>query len=223
MASFHPGFQSSAQDAFKGDHELFLDRLVVSSQKKHVEDKQLLERQLVPFFESSNSSKASYEPLERVARKSLPAHGHGLKRNAGERSGNNLASTPSKKDPQTRQGKHRRGAKSQGVKPQGPQANSDSEVSTSTFVRIGSSDSASSPLRPQQKHTPTATLGDMGMASSPPSPLNSEEHCSSLNADYNKFAGPAFCNSPTPDCLPIPTTSLLMQEAADSLQSQLML
>ncbi len=38
-----------------------------------------------------------------------------------------------------------------------------------------------------------------------------------------KFAGPAFTNSPTPDCLPIPTSSLLLAEAADGLRARLSL
>ena len=38
-----------------------------------------------------------------------------------------------------------------------------------------------------------------------------------------KFAGPAFTNSPTPDCLPIPTSSLLLAEAAEGLRSRLTL
>lgn len=38
-----------------------------------------------------------------------------------------------------------------------------------------------------------------------------------------KFAGPAFTNSPMPDSLPIPTSSLLFQEAAEGLCARLTL
>ncbi len=38
-----------------------------------------------------------------------------------------------------------------------------------------------------------------------------------------RFAGPAYTNSPTPDSLPIPTSSLLAQHAAESLRSRLMI
>lgn len=206
-------------DAFKGDHELMVDRLVVASKKKHVDDSLLQERALVPFFESADPSYSSFEPLERRIRST---HQHGLKRGAGERSGASLASggsTPKKDNLAAQPAKHRRGGK---------QAPSDSEASSVTVARTGSSSSeATSPSRGQRKHGrvpeahPASAPGSQGRRS--PSPPHKRSEQLSAVIDAGKYAGPAFCNSPTPDCLPIPSTNFLMTEAAASLCSQLTL
>lgn len=56
-------------------------------------------------------------------------------------------------------------------------------------------------------------------------PRKRQEH---IDAAYpaepsSKFAGPAFTISPMPDSLPIPTTSLLMTQAADRMKSGLVI
>lgn len=43
------------------------------------------------------------------------------------------------------------------------------------------------------------------------------------SASASRFAGPTFTNSPTPDCLPLPTSSLLMAQAAEQLRATLQL
>ncbi|GAB4814146.1 hypothetical protein N2152v2_001192 [Parachlorella kessleri] len=231
--SFCPG----PQQQFKGDHELLVDRLVVASQKKQVDDSLLQERVLVPFFEPSDLSKTTFEPLERRSRRSPPPaqQHHGLKRNAGERSGGSLSSSPKKENHLAKQ--RRSGAKAVPAAIGRRAAyHSDSELSSTTnlmrtfsTVSDGQTKPANSPARGQRKHArqhaesvPTAAAAVLPRRS--PSPPHKREHLpSSPMGQYGKFAGPSFCNSPTPDSLPIPTTTLLMQQAADSIRSRLTL
>lgn len=234
--TFCPGPQQ-----FKGDHELLVDRLVVASQKKQVDDSLLQERVLVPFFEPSDMSHTTFEPLERRSRKSPPpaAQQHlGLKRNAGERSGASLSSSPKKENHLAKQ-------RRSGAKPVPAAAgrraayHSDSELSSTTnlmrtfsTVSDGQTKPVNSPARGQRKHArqhadslPAASAAGLPRRSA--SPPHKREHLpNSPMGQYGlagKFAGPSFCNSPTPDSLPIPTTTLLMQQAVDSIRSRLTL
>lgn len=225
MASFCPATQF---DAFKGDHDQFIDRLVVSSQKKLVDDSLLQERALVPFFEPSDSVNTSFEPLERRAQKApFPQPHHGLKRNAGERSSASLSSSP-KKEITLSAAKQRRGTKSPTAPMRG--SSSDSE-SSATALRPSASGTfeVPSPARGNNRKHNRQTDAQPRRSPSPP---HKREHLPSVDAlaatltpvskyGPGKFAGPAFCNSPTPDSLPIPT--LLMQQAADSLRARLSL
>lgn len=59
---------------------------------------------------------------------------------------------------------------------------------------------------------------------SPPRKRQEQNFYDTASSNPAKFAGPAFTNSPMPDDLPIPTTSLLlMHEAADRMAQGLML
>ncbi len=107
---------------------------------------------------------------------------HGLKRNAGERSGANLAGSPPKKENQLHLAKQRRGnkASSQGAASgRRPAYHSDSEVSSASSARAAAepAKSAPSPAHGQRKHTRTADSPAVsGQGRRSPSPPHKREH-----------------------------------------------
>lgn len=86
---------------------------------------------------------------------------------------------------------------------------------------------------PSSKHLPGLALPGGGTIpapatserrQSPPRKRQEQNFYDTASTMPPKFAGPAFTNSPMPDDLPIPTTSLLlMNEAADRMAHGLML
>ncbi|PRW39162.1 hypothetical protein C2E21_6994 [Chlorella sorokiniana] len=223
--------RSMKVQSFKGDHDMLVDRLIAASQRKEVAMDSLQERHLVPFFDSSEASATSYQALQpgRRASKPVPVPAHGLKR--AERSSGHLAGSPPKKEAEVLQARHQR-------RPARPASSGSSAASGAA------SDTEMSSPPPQQRKPRQGKKGKAAPASatagaqraSPArrradpvadlaalrSPAGRASGAKAAPAP-SKFAGPAFTNSPTPDCLPIPTSSLLLQEAADGLRSRLTL
>lgn len=183
------------------------------------------ERQLVPFFDSSEASATSFQALQpggRRASKPVPVPAQGLKR--AERSAGHLAGSPPKKEAEVLQARHQRRAprpaSSGGSAASG--AASDTEMSSPPPQQRkprgqGKKGKGASPAR--RAPNPAADLAALSAASAAAgAALRSPAGRAPLGAKVahapSKFAGPAFTNSPTPDCLPIPTSSLLLQVRA---------
>lgn len=275
-----PAFDFNARmkvQSFKGDGDLLLDKLIAASQRKEAPMESLKERTLVPFFDSSEASAATFQSLQPgrhpaasrpVAVPASPAGSpHGLKRHAHERSSAHLAGSPPKKESEVVKAKHqRRGGKqaasatgtspaSSGGKPSGG-SHSDSETTSARKPRGGAVATKPAPtaspavlLALGKKHQRAATgSGPQAQRQSPPSkraePMMDMAQLAAASAAAGamlrtpgnkgakpvaaapattKFAGPAFTISPTPDCLPLPTSLLMMGEAADGLAARLTL
>ncbi|KAL4856438.1 hypothetical protein ACK3TF_003234 [Chlorella vulgaris] len=268
-----PPHHHARMQVFKGDQDHLLDKLIAASQLREVSLDSLQERTLVPYFDASDASTASYlatQPGRKQAQQS-PA-GHGLKRHAHERSSAHLAGSPPKKEAELLQARHQRRAKQAASCGSASAASSSGgKGSTSTSTSGSDTEMSSIPARksrvlaapaPARKHSrdasATTTAASRAAAASssgaqratppPPSKRPSSNQASldmrqlaaasaaaaaSLRTPGksgartppcpSKFAGPAFTNSPTPDCLPLPTSTLLFQDAADSLRSRLTL
>ncbi|EFN54092.1 hypothetical protein CHLNCDRAFT_136216 [Chlorella variabilis] len=239
--------------SFKGDQAHLLDKLIAASQRKEVPTEALKERTLVPFFDSSDASATSFQSLQAgrrpaatkpltVPKQPQAALQHGLKRHAHERSSAHLASSPPKKEAEVVQAKHQRGkpaasAASSGGKGAAAGSSSDTEASSARKPRPASGkkhqrevaaraaapsggSQRASPPRKRPEHAATHARAPAA-ASALRTPAKGTKAAPA--APSSKFAGPAFTNSPTPDSLPIPTSSLLLQEAADGLRSRLTL
>lgn len=78
---------------------------------------------------------------------------------------------------------------------------------------------------PRRRPEPASVMHQLVAASSAAAgaPLRTPGSKGGKPSVPTKFAGPAFTNSPTPDCLPLPTSSLLLAEAADGLRARLTL
>lgn len=227
--------------SFKGDHDMLVDRLIAASQRKEVAMDSLQERQLVPFFDSSEASATSFQALQpgRRASKPVAVPAHGLKR--VERSSGHLAGSPPKKEAEVLQARHQRRAPRPATSGSSASsgAASDTEMSSPApqqrKPRGQGKKSKAAPAAGAQRASPTrrradpvADLAALSAASVAAgaalrSPAGRAPSGAKAAPAPYKFAGPAFTNSPTPDCLPIPTSSLLLQEAADGLRSRLTL
>ncbi|KAL4440315.1 hypothetical protein ABPG75_003316 [Micractinium tetrahymenae] len=241
--------------SFKGDNDMLVDRLIAASARKEVATESLVERALVPFFDSSDASAASFQALQPgrrgAASKPVPVPG-GLKRHAHDRSSLHLAGSPPRKEGEVLQAKHaRRGSKPSSSASSGGRSGGDSDVEMASPpaqqrkprsggkkhqrdggaakpaapAPAGPSGQRQSPLR--KRPEPALDMRALAAASAAAgaalrTPGGAPKAASRWPAPA-KFAGPAFTNSPTPDCLPIPTSSLLLAEAADGLRARLTL
>jgi hypothetical protein len=234
---------------FKGDQPHLLDKLIAASLRKEVQPETLKERTLVPFFDSEEASDTTFQPLQPSRRSPtkpaavLPGKGgHGLKRHAHERSSPQLAGSPPNKEAELVKARHQRRGKQAASAGSG----SDTDASTARKPRAsgpangrkhqldgaprsaapgGGSAQRQSPQRKSPDHNADLDMVQLAAASAAAATsLRTPGKAPSLASLLpSKFAGPAFTNSPTPDCLPIPTSSLLLQEAADGLRSRLTL
>jgi hypothetical protein len=188
---------------------------------------------------TSPARRAASTPIA-AAKAAAPYGGqpaHGLKRHAHERSGANLAGSPPRKETELIQAKHQRRSGKTASNSGGKGASAASSDSETTSVRKprgapgsakkhqreasgvaapGSSTSQrQSPLRKRPEGAAPVDMHTLAAASAaasaslrtPPKPAVKAAH----PGLPSKFAGPAFTNSPTPDSLPIPTSSLLLQ------------
>lgn len=178
----------------------------------------------------------------------VPAHGAGLKRHAHERSSAHLSGSPPKKENEVVQAKHQRqraakqaaSASTTTAGGKGSGSGSDSEMSSAPQQRKargakgGAAPQAQAPQQPQGKKqgkqvaAAAAATADMRQLAAASSAAGAALRTPGSGKGAGKglplkFAGPAFTNSPMPDSLPIPTSSLLLQEAAEGLRSRLTL
>lgn len=195
------------------------------------------ERTLVPFFDSEEASDTTFQPLQPSRRSPtkpaavLPGKGgHGLKRHAHERSSPQLAGSPPNKEAELVKARHQRRGKQAASAGSG----SDTDASTARKPRAsgpangrkhqldgaprsaapgGGSAQRQSPQRKSPDHNADLDMVQLAAASAAAATsLRTPGKAPSLASLLpSKFAGPAFTNSPTPDCLPIPTSSLLLQ------------
>lgn len=170
---------------------------------------------------------------------------HGLKRSVNDRSNAHLtdgSGSPPKKENQVVKAKHRRnkggaGATTSNGMPATPGAPKHSKSAAKNAAALAS-DHTNGTHSDGELSAHTASKGAKqrdGGKPPRPAPSKSSAHLDvhSTSADgtpskgngfrTTKFAGPAFTNSPMPDSLPIPTTSLLLQEAAERMRSRLLL
>lgn len=206
LPSYNPAtVMPNAGHSFKGDQDIHVDRLIVSSKMKEVQASELQERELVPYFGADESGVAASAPLQKRPNKkqqAAPANGahHGLKRNVGERSAPSLAAAGSPKKENGQPAKHQR---------QGGSKQQQQPAAAAAAPAPGAQQQQGKKKGAQRKGN--GAQGTPARAAPLPPPVAS------------KFAGPAFTNSPTPECLPIPTSRFLMQDAADHLRSRLTL
>ncbi len=194
------------------------------------------ERQLVPFFDSSEASATSFTALQpsgrRAASKPVPVPAHGLKR--VERSSGHLAGSPPKKEAELVQARHQRRAprpaSSGGSAASGSASDTEMSSPAPSQQRKPRSQgkkgkgAPAAPVAPRasparRRAEPVADLAALAAASAAAgaalrSPAGRAPAGAKAGPAPYKFAGPAFTNSPTPDCLPIPTSSLLLQVCA---------
>lgn len=244
--------------SFKGDNDMLVDRLIAASARKEVATDSLVERALVPFFDSSDAGGAAtfqaLQPGRRGAATKPVAVPGGLKRHAHDRSSSHLAGSPPRKEGEVMQAKHaRRGSKPSSSASSGGRASvdgSDVEMSSppaqqrkprsggkkhqrdSGAAKPAPPASAAPPAQrqspPRKRPEPVLSMRALAAASASAgaalrSPGGGPKPTAPRGPAPTKFAGPAFTNSPTPDCLPIPTSSLLLAEAADGLRARLSL
>lgn len=203
--------------------------------------------------EAGATSFKALQPLRRGSATKPVAVPGGLKRHAHDRSSSHLAGSPSRKEGEVLQAKHaRRGSKASSSSSSGGRGSvdgSDVEMSSppaqqrkprsgnkhqrdsSTAKLMAPASAAPSGQRqspPRKRPEPALTMRALAAASASAgaalrSPGGVPKAPVPRSPAANKFAGPAFTNSPTPDCLPIPTSSLLLAEAADGLRARLTL
>ena len=173
----------------------------------------------MPFQFDDDVPMPAAGPLERRGAskaQAIPAH-HGLKRVSSGSAGS-LSSSPPKKEAERQQGQHLRKPASPATSADGrkhrrdpsaknlPQLAATASSARALPAKAAAQAAAASALKPRAVVRPVnsaASLTPVRVSTPPaPNPLSG-----------SKFAGPAFTNSPTPDSLPIPTSSLLMAEA----------
>jgi hypothetical protein len=167
----------------------------------------------------------------------VPAHGAaGLKRHAYERSSAHLSGSPPKKENEVVQAKHQRqraakqaASASTATGGKGSASGSDSEMSSAPQQQRKARGAKGAPApqaqasqqpqgsKKQGKQTATADKRQLAAASAAAgAALRTPGSAKGAGKGQGlplplKFAGPAFTNSPMPDSLPIPTSSLLLQ------------
>ena len=185
----------------------------------------------MPFFDSSEASATSFQALQpgRRASKPVAVPAHGLKR--VERSSGHLAGSPPKKEAEVLQARHQRRAPRPATSGSSASSGaSDTEMSSPApqqrKPRGQGKKGKAAPAAGAQRASPTrrradpvADLAALSAASVAAgaalrSPAGRAPSGAKAAPAPSKFAGPAFTNSPTPDCLPIPTSSLLLQVRA---------
>lgn len=180
----------------------------------------------MPYFDSSEASTDSFQALQMgrhgVPTKPLPVpvakagrHGPGLKR--AERSSGALASSPPKKENEVLQARHHKPAPATSGGSSASGSASDTEMTSAPQLprkqRAAGNKKGKSPQRKQRAgDSDMAALAAASAAAGAALRTPGGRRPAAPRAPaLSKFAGPAFTNSPTPDCLPIPTSSLLLQ------------
>ena len=233
-------FKLQRHVSFKGDQESHLNDLILASQKKQVDDVVLKERALVPFFDAPVDA-GTLQPLQgKAAHKKLPQQQQVMtnnkprKANAKPASGSPKAVAVEDAFPaaakQPKKGKKAAATKQQTTSEgqhqhQGRKHNRDPSYrhlpSLASAASLGPSVSSSGRQSPPRKRQEQHFYDSVSSAEQFANQHQPHQHRQSM---VPKFAGPAFTNSPMPDTLPIPTTSLLlMHEAADRMAAGLML
>ena len=171
---------------------------------------------------------------------------------SGKRGGSatQLSTSPPKKESERAQGRHKKSASppaSSGVSPpagaKGRKHHRDpstkslpSLAATASVPGLQQSGRASPPRKraetaPQPTSKPAVSgrrKGDSarelhgGITPAEPA-LAQQQAALAHSTSASRFAGPAFTNSPTPDSLPLPTSSLLLAQAAEHLGARLQL
>lgn len=235
--------------SFKGDKETHLDKLIHASQKKMVDDIQLSERQLIPYFDEAMAEidEARCQPLQLQQRRKSQHQMKAATPQTGKVHSTPVDNAQRKRGDRTDK-KHQEGLNSK-VKAE----NTNNNVSpNSTRKAKGKKATNGDSLHPQQKaglrkhhrdpsqkqlHTfsadgPSAVVQSNLSHATPPrvkrhvvnEANEANESSGSAALGTARFAGPAFVNSPTPESLPIPTGSLLaLHETVDKIQAGLVL
>ena len=235
--------------SFKGDKEMHLDKLIQASQRKVVDDFSLSERQLVPFFDGSMAKidEAHCQPLQQRSHLGVK-HTNGATPPSKNIKHSNSHSTPIASGAQRKRGDRTEkknqealnGNVKQNVKAENTNANSNTnstphstrkskgKKSTNGESTVVPSQQRAAGLRKHNRDSSQKQLQiseDVPLARSPRVKRHVVDAISELSTVSSaRFAGPAFVNSPTPDSLPIPTTSLLaLHETVDRIQAGLVL
>lgn len=225
--------------SFKGDQASHLDQLIASSQIKPGDVQPDQERALVPFFDSSESTNTDFEPLQGRRAAPPPAH-HGLKRGAGERSAADLPSTAAAKKKENKQQAQQRAAAA-AIVPRAPAPEAPPHQPRAAGAKAVRFAEPAAPRQAAQQPPAARTskhqrkdsgknllaLLTGGQGANAPTGQQQPGHVTPppqrKRPEMQRFAGPAFSNSPVPESLPFPTPGLLMSEAAESLRSRLTL
>lgn len=220
--------------SFKGDQDSHLNDLVVASQTKQIDDVVLKERHLVPFFDT-HVEPAALQPLQGSKKKGSNQH---QQHQHDTQYTSNKQHQQRRPNVKTAANVDDAGMASAIPKPPPRKGGKNNKTAAKQANDTAQHESRKHHRDPSSKHLPGLALpggGAIPASSSPSAPATSGRQspprkrqeqnfydtASSLPA---KFAGPAFTNSPMPDDLPIPTTSLLlMHEAADRMAQGLML
>lgn len=185
--------------SFKGDLDSHVDELIKASSNKSIGATVLHERLLVPYFDTTpcpSDATPSLEPLQGRAPQ-------------GKKGNQQPAAKPSKSQ------KDSAALPRKGGKGGNKGAQQQQQLSSRKHHRD-----------PSQKNLAALATKAVPVVmgrQSPPRKRQEQLSNSGPPPDPSKFAGPAFTNSPMPDTLPIPTTSLLMHQAADQLRSGLII
>ena len=217
--------------SFKGDQDSHLNDLIVASQTKQVDNVLLKERHLVPFFDTQVEP-AALQPLQKKK---------GISNQHQQHQHDTTASNKKQRKPNTKSAGHvaiedsslaaalppkpRKGGKNNKTVTAVKQVNDTAQHHNQSrkHHREPSSKNLSGLALPGGGTIPAPVPATSGRQS-PPRKRQEQNFYDSTASMPAKFAGPAFTNSPMPDDLPIPTTSLLlMHEAADRMAQGLML
>jgi hypothetical protein len=225
--------------SFKGDQDSHLNDLIVASQTTKTDNVVLKERHLVPFFDS-HVEPAALQPLQSKKKGSSLHQQH--QHDNQYTNGSNKQHQHRKSNAKTAASVDDAGLASTLPKP--PLRMGGKNTKTAASAAKQANDTVQRRSRkhhrdPSSKHLPGLALPGGGTIpaatsaqqipstsgrQSPPRKRQEQNFYDTASSIPTKFAGPAFTNSPMPDDLPIPTTSLLlMHEAADRMAQGLML
>lgn len=237
--------------SFKGDKEMHLDKLIQASQRKVVNDFSLSERQLVPYFDGSMAKidEAHCQPLQQRSHLGAKHTNAGATPPSKNSKQSNSHSTPitsggaqrkrgdrmEKKNQEALNSNVKQNAKAENTN---SNANANSTPHSTRKSKGKKSTNGESTVVPAQqraaglrKHNRDPSQKQLQISEDVPlarSPRVKRHVVDAINEPSTvsaaRFAGPAFVNSPTPDSLPIPTTSLLaLYETVDRIQAGLVL
>ena len=212
--------------SFKGDQDSHLDGLIVASQKKQIDDFSLKDRALVPFFDSPVEASV-LQPLQ-----GKPAHKKSHQDNVQVHSQRKANGKPATSPVQVED--------SGFVNAKQRKGKGNKNASSPKQMQIAAAEVVSNAGRKHHRDPSYRNLPSLAVHAHSGPTVSGRQSPPRKRQEYNthdsatsmgpiapaavKFAGPAFTNSPMPDSLPIPTTSLLrMHEAADRLAAGLML
>jgi hypothetical protein len=216
--------------SFKGDQDSHLNDLIVASQTKQIDNVVLKERHLVPFFDT-HVEPAALQPLQGSKKKGSNQHQQ-------HQHGNTQYSTQCNTNANNKQQRKPKtvvdDAGMASAIPKPPRKGGKKAAAKQATDDAAQHQSRKHHRDPSSKHLPGLALPGGGTIPAPPSTSERRQSPPRKRQEQNfydtassmpaKFAGPAFTNSPMPDDLPLPTTSLLlMNEAADRMAQGLLL